>query len=414
MVDTGTYSAGALLIAFACYRMVVVRRGGPDPDPANRYVAWFAMSMGAALLVLAPDTLEALHRSGPAAPRAGALLGTELKMCSLTALALIARALAEPDRPQRETERRSARRALAAGVLLAALYLPAGVREHHGSGYVTGTAARWLLAGYDLLFVVYALRCLALFTTLLGRHSRGLPPSALRTGLRLMRASGAVGAAWTMLLLWDAVQVLRWGRQDTAEHPAGAVLALLCVLLAVSGATATTWGRALAAPFRLVRAARSYRALEPLWSALYEAHPGIALRPPREEGRPALRDMQFALYRRVIEIHDGRLSLRPYYPADARAWLATRAANAVSGGPGPSATAALPPGCAPSDAVTEAASLAAAVEARRAGLQPPPRRPGLAATALPRTGTIDGDVAWLTVVARNFADITGPDGRVRT
>ncbi|WP_335972329.1 MAB_1171c family putative transporter [Streptomyces sp. CA2R106] len=405
MVDAGTYTAGGLLLAFACYRMVVVRLGGPDPDPATRYVGWFALSMGAALLVLAPATVRAVHRFGPA-PRVAALLGTELKMGALTVLALIARALAEPGRPQREAERRSARQALAAGVLLAALFLPAGVREHNGTGYVTGTAGRWLLAGYDVLFVGYSLRCLALFGTLLGRHTRGMPPSALRTGLRLMRVSGAVGAAWTLLLLWDAVRVLRSGRQDTAEHRMAAVLALVCVLLAVGGATASTWERALTAPVRLVRAARSYRALEPLWSALYEAHPGIALRPPRPDRWPALRDVQFALYRRVIEIHDGRLSLRPYYPADARAWLAARTTAGAEALPDTLSRA-------PSDAAVEAAALAAAVEARRAGHKPVPRRPAVAAAVPPRTGTIDGDVAWLTAVAQAFALLTASGGRDR-
>lgn len=68
MVDTGTYGAGGLLIAFACYRMVVARRG--EPDPAMRYIGWFAMSMGAALLVLAPASVAALDRFAPV-PRAG-------------------------------------------------------------------------------------------------------------------------------------------------------------------------------------------------------------------------------------------------------------------------------------------------------------------------------------------------------
>ncbi|MFJ2954541.1 MAB_1171c family putative transporter [Streptomyces sp. NPDC087270] len=404
MVDTGTYGAGGLLIAFACYRMVVARRG--EPDPAMRYIGWFAMSMGAALLVLAPASVAALDRFAPV-PRAGVLLGAELKMCALTALALIARALGEPGHG---TQRRLTWQALATAVAMAALFLPAGLRDQGGTGFVDGTSDRWLLAGYDLLFVVYSLRCLALFTTLLGRHARRMPPSALRTGLRLMQASGAVGALWTLLLLPDAAHVLRWGRQDTAEDFGSAALAVACVLLAVGGATATTWRRVLAAPVRLVRAARAYRALEPLWSALYEAHPGIALRPSkagrRRTGKPALRDMQFALYRRVIEIHDGRLSLRPYYPADVRAWLAERGAAGAPAVSGQAAVAALPPGCASSDAVTEAAALAAAVEARRAGLQPPPRRAALTAAALPRTGTIDGDVAWLMVVAQAFTALT--------
>lgn len=63
---------------------------------------------------------------------------------------------------------------------------------------------------------------------------------------------------------------------------------------------------------------RSLRRLYPLWMALYRATPEIALLPPpsRLADVLTLRDPTFRLYRRVIEIQDGRLALRPY--ADAR------------------------------------------------------------------------------------------------
>ncbi|SEG70271.1 hypothetical protein SAMN05216223_108254 [Actinacidiphila yanglinensis] len=401
MVDGGTYGAGALLIAFSCYRMLLHRHH--ETDPATRHIDRFALSIGAALLVLAPATVTALDRFGPV-PQIGVLLGAELKVTGLTSLALIARALGEPGHG---TERRLTWQALGTALLLAALFVPAGLHDRGGTGFVAGTPGRWLLAGYDVLFVAYALRCLLLFTTLLGRHARRMPRSSLRTGLVLMKASGAVGAVWALLLLADAAQVLRSGRQDTAEDVPAAVLALTCALLAVVGATATSWGRLLTAPLRLVRAARAYRALEPLWSALYEAHPAIALLPSRPSrfrpGRPALRQTQFALYRRVIEIHDGRLSLRPYFPADVPAWLAARTAA------GTGAVAGLPQGGGMSDVVVEAAALTAAVEARRAGAEPPARRPPSTAPALPRSGTIDEDVAWLMQVAEAFRALAPPD-----
>jgi hypothetical protein len=400
VVDAGTYTAGGLLVAFACYRVLIGRRG--TRDPALRHIVRFAASMGTALLVLAPATMDALDRFGPV-PRAEVLVGGELKLSALTALALVARALGETGHG---TERRLTWQALGTAAVLAALFVAAALSDRGGSGSVHGGPGRWLLAGYDVLFTGYALRCLALFTTLLARHAGRMPWSPLRAGLLLMKASGAVGAVWALLLLADAAQVLRSGRQDTAEDVPSAVLALVCALLAVGGATATVWARALTSPVRLVRAARAYRALEPLWSALYEAHPAIALR-PRDANRcssaaPTLRHMQFALYRRVIEIHDGRLSLRPYYPADVPAWLAER----YGASPAPVAAAALPPDGEPSDAVVEAAALAAAVEARRAGAVPPARPVASTPVALPRAGTMDGDVAWLTLVAAAFEALT--------
>jgi hypothetical protein len=55
-----------------------------------------------------------------------------------------------------------------------------------------------------------------------------------------------------------------------------------------------------------------------LWSALYEVTPEIALDPAESEflDRLRIRDLDFRLYRRVIEIRDGRLALRSFLDAD--------------------------------------------------------------------------------------------------
>lgn len=410
MVDAGTYCAGGLLLFFACYRFVVDRRAAPDP--AMRYIRSFALSIGGSLLVLAPRTMGALDRLGPV-PQLGVLVGAELKMCGLTSLALVARTLAGPDPGP---ARRLAWQAVAGHIALAAFFVPAQLHTQGGRGYVTGSG-RWFLAAYDVLFVVYAVRCLVLFITLLGRHSRRIDPSPLRTGLRLMTASASVGVVWTLWLFDDVAHVLGSGRQATAEDPLSAVLALAVAVLAVSGATATVWGRVLTAPRRMVRAFRSYRALEPLWSALHEAHPAIALAPSGTQdgrpGRPSLRQVEFELYRRVIEIHDGRLSLRPYCPADVSAWLPAR--TRPIGGP------AEPSGS--PDAVAEAATLAAGLAARRAGLGPLPHYAAAPPSAPSRTVTIEADVVWLLRVASAFEALVaagprppgaGPGEGVRT
>jgi hypothetical protein len=59
---------------------------------------------------------------------------------------------------------------------------------------------------------------------------------------------------------------------------------------------------------------RDLRQLYPLWELLYRATPGIALDPPRSALADAirLRNLEFRRYRRIIEIHDGRLALRPH------------------------------------------------------------------------------------------------------
>jgi hypothetical protein len=120
-----------------------------------------------------------------------------------------------------------------------------------------------------------------------------------------------------------------------------------------------------------------------------------------------LRRAEFALYRRVIEIHDGRLSLLPYYPAR----------HPVPDTQPPEGTAAdgtdRPPSAvqvpvregAEAAAAVEAAALVAGLAARRAGARPrqvPPARTARG-PAHPGGESIEADVAWLLLVAREFA-----------
>jgi hypothetical protein len=397
VADAGTYTAAVLLICFAPYRLAVDT--GRARDPALRWICWFAVCTGLALAVLAPASMAALGGWSPLR-HAAVLAGAELKLAGLTSLALFARELEDPGHG---TGRRFGRQALAVIAAMAVLFT-AAVPAARGPGPLP-VPSRCLLAGYDLLFVVHSVRCLVLFGTLVARHARRIGPSPLRTGLRLMTAAGALAVVWTLWLLPDVVDVLRHGRQDSAEDLVSALLAAACALLAVGGATAAVWGRALEVPARTLRALRAYRTLEPLWSALYEAHPGIALTPGRR-ARPGWlpRRLRFALYRRVIEIHDGRLSLRPYCPADASAWLAEHRPQAASQPP--------------SAALLEAASLAAGLEARRAGVRAPVAAgaSGTAAAGSGRPaggavgpgpasappGTIDAELEWLLLVAEAF------------
>jgi hypothetical protein len=78
-------------------------------------------------------------------------------------------------------------------------------------------------------------------------------------------------------------------------------------LVSVTGATLPVWGPLAASPLRARWRARTYRSLEPLWSALHREFPQIAL--TSGGGDPGL---AFLLYRRVIEILDGLLLLRPW------------------------------------------------------------------------------------------------------
>jgi len=93
------------------------------------------------------------------------------------------------------------------------------------------------------------------------------------------------------------------------------------------------------------------------------------------------------LHRRVVEIYDARLALRPYL--DERVGRQARERGAAAGLDG----AAL-------DAMVEAAKLRAALAARRAGQEPAePEQPSTAAAGLDEAAEIE----WLARVSTAFA-----------
>jgi hypothetical protein len=94
------------------------------------------------------------------------------------------------------------------------------------------------------------------------------------------------------------------------------VLIAVSAALLVIGSTMPSWGPRVGIPalYRWAERYRACRRLYPLWRALCEVDPGMALVPPPPAWRDAMivRDLGFRLYRRVVEIHDGQLELRPY------------------------------------------------------------------------------------------------------
>jgi len=125
----------------------------------------------------------------------------------------------------------------------------------------------------------------------------------------------------------------------------------------------------------------------PLWSAVRRAAPDIALFPisgPSELLR--LRDLDFRLHRRVIEIRDARLALLPYLRDDvAEAARRMGQQSGVSSSEG--------------GAIVEAAVLAAALRDKELGR---PERGDYAGMDVPGGADLAGEVAWLSKVSHAF------------
>jgi hypothetical protein len=150
---------------------------------------------------------------------------------------------------------------------------------------------------------------------------------------------------------------------------------------------AGTAAAAILALLRWGRQWRSYRQLHPLWSALRLAVPQIALAPPRGTRH----HIGFRLYRRVIEIRDGELALRPYRdPTVADAATAAAAEAGLTGD-------AL-------NTVVQATILATALQAKHAGQR---ARHNIACTSAlsvpgPDPHTLHCETAWLLQLSRAF------------
>jgi hypothetical protein len=206
------------------------------------------------------------------------------------------------------------------------------------------------------------------------RYARSVDRHWLRRGLRLTGV-GTLTNFWYCLAGAVYIGGLQSGITIPPAQHAMVVTAIAGVLIAAVGTTMPAWGPWL-------DRIRSYRRLHPLWFALSEAAPEVVLdRPPRW----AVRNADFRLYRRVIEIRDSRLALRPFL--DERVAASARELGRAAGLDGTALAA-----------TAEAAVLAAALAAKRRN-RPAACPPG---DVVPGGRDLGDEVAWLTQVAWAF------------
>ncbi|MFI6789459.1 MAB_1171c family putative transporter [Nonomuraea sp. NPDC050383] len=164
---------------------------------------------------------------------------------------------------------------------------------------------------------VYAVY-LAMIVTEIARATRYRASAArgfsLRNGLRLLLLGLTCTIAYAGLRLAAmSAHLLGWKAPWLYGNLIGMVFRL-AILFVVTGILLPVAGPRLGLD-RLARwwsLDRSYRRLFPLWKLLHDAFPAIALDPPRTR-HVDLRNPEQALYRRIVEIWDGRLRLLPYF-----------------------------------------------------------------------------------------------------
>lgn len=253
-------------------------------------------------------------------------------------------------------------------------------------------------------YQVYLLIYLATYTAteievirLCRRYAKLTTRGWLRRGLATASTGAAIGLLYTVTRATDivaaraGVDLYRW--ENVAELGAG-----LGALLVMLGLTVPSWGPRISVLTQRVRRLLAYVRLRPLWSRFYALDPSIAFDDQRADGAGPIRrrlrsavlvlgDPEYHIARRVVEIRDGILSLRPYQdPVVAQRAREYHAACGL---------------CADDlDAAVTAAQIRAALETQATT----PRRSQPQDSAIGNTpADLDAEIAWLLKVTENVA-----------
>lgn len=311
---------------------------------------------------------------------------------SVAALALLQRWNYEPEQARRRV---AASTAAVAGVLAAMAVLfflsnPVHAGNHNFVHWYGSSAY------FDAYLIVYLLTYAATnveIARLCLRFAHLMTRSWLRTGLLTTAVGSFVSLVYAADRMTDVV-VAHFGVNLTAWEAVPQAGAGIGSMLIMIGMTMHMWGPKASGLANRYRRLRAYRRLRPLWEALYERDPGIALDAPqpgiaRWRTMPQrLRDFDYHLSRRVVEVRDGVLALHPYLDPDvaqrARVSAAQRGLSREE-----------------ADAAVEAEQIRAALDVSG---RPDARRTRAQQVAMNYApADLDAELTWLSAVSRHFA-----------
>lgn len=384
MMNAVFLSMACLLTATAGYW--VLGRGTPRPAGTWAVGAVFA-SFALAFVSYAPlfeDAIEAV------VPHVARLLSNAASLAAATAvLAVSFQVNLEPAEARRRIRRRLT---LLTASLLGMTLLFTYEQMTHRSPQV--------YALYVLVFIVYLSFAIVDFLRQSLRQSRSSRRSSVRIGMRLT----AVGCSFALVYVAYKVTVLLslgLGFHLIPDHARCSTLVsspcvfsvtspALAVLLICIGLTLPAVVYPISEARRHRWEVRSFDALGHLWQDLSTAMPEIVL-PAVAFNEESASDSDFLLQRRVIEISDGVLGLRPYRPLSVQE--VTQQAVEASAHAGTERGAA----------IIEAAVIKAALEALHAGdltgKVAAPSAPGTSS----RAGDLRAETQWLLLLADAYA-----------
>lgn len=378
MTDVVHTIAASVLWLVVVYRAGMVREGGTQ---RSLWLALVSLACGQTLQIKpAYDVME----SALGVPGGAAVAKHVLALGAAAGVLLLLRGLTGSTEGAR---RLSVLAGLALAAMLAPLFLDhqADVPlelEQRAEFY----ASSWSWVVHWAAFLLYLSWALAGATRMCSQYGRHAPAGPLRTGLRLVGLGTTVGFGYVALKVTVVVagffvlSPLLVGIDQAGE---AAILGCSVILIAVgSGYEALALRWSTLAGYVAMR--RSMRRLYPLWKDLYEAVPYIALSPGASGSLlSAPLSTRDRLYRRVMEIRDGLLALRPYAHPEVRSRALAAATAAGRCG-------------ADADAVAEAVWLKVALRARMRGAAAAPS--GVTRRAVGGTDFSE-EVRWLEHIA---------------
>ncbi|MER7012823.1 MAB_1171c family putative transporter [Saccharopolyspora sp. NPDC000359] len=306
--------AGLIAVLAAIAKLVQSR---PSPTPSVCYLCGAIGSVGLSAALVATDSLTWVAAWEPV-PNSGRLAANLLAILAAVCVhGLLAHLVHEPAGARRVMRIQFLVAAVAAATM-AVLLMSAGIP--FDPDFLAAFADRPAVAAYLVVFSLYIGSATLAFGWFLRSYISQTRRRWLRAGLRTIQAGCVASAAWAASKI-AAAAVSVAGNQPGVLDPIGGACAAACVALVALGATMPVWGPRVVLPFAWLRAKHQLRQLSPLWSRLADEIPQITL--PTAMVAP---NTQFALYRRVVEIRDAQLVLRPYVHPEVSAW-ARRAAG---------------------------------------------------------------------------------------
>ncbi|MFE9254191.1 MAB_1171c family putative transporter [Streptomyces sp. NPDC006879] len=385
MINVLFSGTALVLLAFAAYW--VRGRGGHRPTGAWAMAALLT-SFALAFASYSPIVERAVESVVPHVAR---LLSNTFTLAAATSvLAFMFQLNLEADRARQQIRLRVI--ALALAVTGMSVFFTAEQLTHRSPV---------LYACYVLIYITYLGYTAKDFLQQTWAQSKRSRRRSQRIGLRVTSAGCAFALVYAGYKVFALVSIgLGLGlipdhaRCSTALTPARCAFSVTAPALAVLLITVGLTVPALLWPISRLRARRwersSFAALEPLWNDLTAVVPEVVLDPTDATPGARAADLDFHLHRRVIEINDAVLALRPY-----RSLQVQKSAIGTVARRGKADTSE-------GGAEVEAAVLSAAVTAKRSGSTPQDEEAPPAAGTHTRKGDLHAETAWLLLVAHAY------------